>query len=50
VDSNFSEIRYSGALVLLCFTALLNVLVDLMARRVLRSSLALSSLGAQRTC
>jgi phosphonate transport system permease protein len=50
VDSNFSEIRYSGALVLLCFTALLNVLVDLMARRVLRSSLALSSQSAHRSC
>lgn len=50
VDSNFSEIRYSGALVLLCFTALLNVLVDLLARRVLRSSLALSSQSVHRSC
>jgi phosphonate transport system permease protein len=35
VDSQLSEIRYSGALVLLIFTALLNVLVDRLSRKVL---------------
>jgi len=35
VDSNFSEIRFSGALLLLVFTAGLNVLVDYLARRLL---------------
>ncbi|WP_415229387.1 PhnE/PtxC family ABC transporter permease [Psychromonas sp.] len=38
VDSNFSEIRFSGALLLLVFTAGLNVLVDYIARRSLYSS------------
>jgi phosphonate transport system permease protein len=36
VDSNFSEIRFSGALLLLVFTAGLNVVVDYLARRLLR--------------
>jgi phosphonate transport system permease protein len=35
VDSNFSEIRFSGALLLLVFTAGLNVIVDYLARRLL---------------
>jgi phosphonate transport system permease protein len=35
VDSNFSEIRFSGALLLLFFTAGLNVVVDYLARRLL---------------
>ena len=35
VDSNFSEIRFSGALLLLVFTAGLNVAVDYLARRLL---------------
>ena len=35
VDSNFSEIRFSGALLLLVFTAGLNVVVDYLARRLL---------------
>jgi phosphonate transport system permease protein len=35
VDSNFSEIRFSGALLLLMFTAGLNVVVDNLARRLL---------------
>ncbi|MGX9463503.1 PhnE/PtxC family ABC transporter permease [Shewanella sp. A14] len=37
VDSNFSEIRFSGALLLLVFTAGLNVVVDYFARRLLRN-------------
>ncbi|WP_137221417.1 ABC transporter permease [Shewanella sp. MEBiC00475] len=36
VDSNFSEIRFSGALLLLVFTAGLNVVVDYFARRLLQ--------------
>ncbi|MFT6987821.1 MAG: phosphonate transport system permease protein [Psychromonas sp.] len=35
VDSNFSEIRFSAALLLLVFTAGLNVIVDYIARRLL---------------
>ncbi|WP_445946202.1 PhnE/PtxC family ABC transporter permease [Shewanella sp.] len=37
VDSQFSEIRYSGALVLLVFTALLNIFVDRFSRKLLAS-------------
>lgn len=36
IDSNFSEIRFSDALLLLTFTALLNVIVDYLARRLLK--------------
>jgi phosphonate transport system permease protein len=39
VDSNFSEIRFSGALLLLTFTASLNILVDYLARRLLIANL-----------
>ncbi len=35
IDSNFSEIRFSGALVLMAVTALVNVAVDAAARRAL---------------
>ena len=35
IDSNFAEIRFSGALVLIVFTALLNVAVDALSRRIL---------------
>lgn len=35
VDSNFAEIRFSGALLLLTFTASLNIIVDYLARRLL---------------
>jgi phosphonate transport system permease protein len=35
IDSNFSEIRFAGALVLLLFTALLNIGVDRIGRRLL---------------
>lgn len=37
VDSNFAEIRFSGALLLLMFTAGLNVLVDYTARKLLQA-------------
>lgn len=54
VDSNFSEIRYSGALVLLCFTALLNVLVDKLARRLLSGAVltqkTIANSPLQRSC
>ncbi|WP_435235108.1 PhnE/PtxC family ABC transporter permease [Psychromonas sp. PT13] len=36
IDSNFSEIRYSNALVLIVFTALINVLIDKISRAVLQ--------------
>ncbi|MDD8059686.1 PhnE/PtxC family ABC transporter permease [Shewanella sp.] len=36
VDSNFAEIRFSGALLLLLFTAGLNVLVDYLARKLIQ--------------
>ena len=36
IDSNFSEIRYSNALVLIMFTALLNVAIDILSRRLLK--------------
>jgi phosphonate transport system permease protein len=42
VDSQFSEIRFSGALLLLFFTAGLNVVVDYLARRVLHQQKGLS--------
>jgi phosphonate transport system permease protein len=35
IDSNFSEIRYSNALVLITCTALLNVAIDILSRRLL---------------
>ncbi|MGS0683343.1 PhnE/PtxC family ABC transporter permease [Shewanella sp. 125m-7] len=35
IDSNFEEIRFNGALVLMCVTALVNIVVDIMSRRVL---------------
>ncbi|MEI6895312.1 MAG: ABC transporter permease [Colwellia sp.] len=35
IDSNFSEIRYSNALVLITCTALLNVAIDIISRRLL---------------
>ena len=38
IDSNFSEIRFSGALLLLVFTATLNIIVDYITRRLLRTS------------
>lgn len=54
VDSNFAEIRYSGALVLLCFTALLNVLVDKFARRLLSEAVitekTIANSPLQRSC
>ena len=37
VDSNFSEIRFSSALLLLTFTAALNIIVDYLARRLLHN-------------
>ncbi len=37
IDSNFSEIRYSNALVLITCTALLNVAIDMLSRRLLKS-------------
>ncbi|MGL1957560.1 MAG: ABC transporter permease [Colwellia sp.] len=36
IDSSFSEIRYSNALVLIGCTALINVLVDVISRRLLK--------------
>jgi phosphonate transport system permease protein len=36
IDSNFSEIRYSNALVLITCTALLNVAIDIISRRLLK--------------
>jgi phosphonate transport system permease protein len=36
IDSNFSEIRYSNALVLIACTALLNVAIDILSRRLLK--------------
>ncbi|QLE87464.1 ABC transporter permease subunit [Shewanella sp. Scap07] len=36
IDSNFSEIRYSQAIVLIACTALLNVFIDSMSRRLLK--------------
>ncbi|MBA6341878.1 ABC transporter permease [Colwellia sp. MB02u-10] len=36
IDSNFSEIRYSNALILITFTALLNVAIDIISRRLLK--------------
>ena len=38
IDSNFSEIRFNGALLLLVFTATLNIIVDYITRRLLRTS------------
>lgn len=35
IDSNFSEIRYSNALILITCTALLNVTIDIVSRRLL---------------
>ena len=35
IDSNFSEIRFNGALILICVTALLNILIDIASRRLL---------------
>jgi phosphonate transport system permease protein len=35
IDSNFSEIRFNGALVLIGATALLNILIDIASRRLL---------------
>ncbi|MCL1145722.1 ABC transporter permease [Shewanella marinintestina] len=35
IDSNFSEIRFNGALVLMLVTALVNIAVDIVSRRVL---------------
>ncbi|MGS0675877.1 PhnE/PtxC family ABC transporter permease [Shewanella sp. 125m-1] len=35
IDSNFEEIRYNGALVLMCVTALVNIVVDILSRRIL---------------
>ncbi|ABZ77085.1 binding-protein-dependent transport systems inner membrane component [Shewanella halifaxensis HAW-EB4] len=35
IDSNFEEIRFNGALVLMCVTALVNIVVDILSRRVL---------------
>ncbi|QSX39477.1 PhnE/PtxC family ABC transporter permease [Shewanella cyperi] len=35
IDSNFAEIRFAGALVLMICTALLNIGVDILARRLL---------------
>ncbi|GIU29421.1 ABC transporter permease [Shewanella schlegeliana] len=37
IDSNFAEIRFNGALVLMFVTALLNIAVDILSRRVLYS-------------
>lgn len=37
IDSNFAEIRYNGALILMCVTAMVNILVDILSRRVLYS-------------
>ncbi|GIU08108.1 MULTISPECIES: ABC transporter permease [unclassified Shewanella] len=37
IDSNFAEIRFNGALVLMCVTALVNILVDILSRRILYS-------------
>nr|WP_250885857.1 ABC transporter permease [Shewanella jiangmenensis] len=39
IDSNFSEIRFSGALLLMGVTAMLNVAVDAIARRVMGEQL-----------
>ena len=36
IDSSFSEIRYSNALVLITCTALLNVAIDIISRRLLK--------------
>jgi len=36
IDSNFNEIRYSNALVLITCTALLNVIIDIISRRLLK--------------
>lgn len=36
IDSSFSEIRYSNALVLITCTALLNVVIDIFSRRLLK--------------
>ena len=36
IDSSFSEIRYSNAPVLIMFTALLNVAIDILSRRFLK--------------
>ena len=37
IDSNFSEIRYSSALILIICTALLNVAIDHISMRLLNS-------------
>jgi phosphonate transport system permease protein len=36
IDSNLSEIRYSNALVLVICTALLNIAIDIVSRRLLK--------------
>ncbi|WP_065187402.1 PhnE/PtxC family ABC transporter permease [Shewanella woodyi] len=38
IDSGFSEIRYSTALLLMACTALLNILVDMISRQLLRQN------------
>jgi phosphonate transport system permease protein len=38
IDSSFSEIRYSNAIVLISCTALLNVFIDILSRRLLKLS------------
>ena len=35
IDSNFSEIRFNGALILICVTSLLNIFIDIASRKLL---------------
>ncbi|MCE9678719.1 ABC transporter permease [Shewanella sp. AS1] len=50
IDSAFSEIRYSNALYLLLVTAILNVLVDFIARRLLANRVSHSVSLGQVSC
>ncbi|WP_258405350.1 PhnE/PtxC family ABC transporter permease [Shewanella mesophila] len=50
IDSAFAEIRYSNALYLLLTTALLNVIVDIIARRLLAKRLPQGVVLGQASC
>ncbi|MFV7770220.1 PhnE/PtxC family ABC transporter permease [Shewanella marisflavi] len=50
IDSAFSEIRFNNAFYLLIVTALLNVLVDALARRLLAKRLSQSTSVGQVSC
>ena len=39
VDSSFAEIRYANALVILFFTALLNIVVDFTSRKLIGTNI-----------